>query len=195
MSQPQWSLESEHQEVSKEEVAEETFGAPKKQYGDQYLVIRVSSTAAEMDPGQWWIPEVGQRPQRDDQLCHFCTAQGHGRQGQCCKRNLERTDVREEMSGATGMQQRHEGDCTAGDHKGNSWDFNETTENECQVIVEGSAPSETKEETAHRVGAGDVGTLATLGSFVCTDRKKDLRCLHPVVGHDVERRIMVVHLN
>jgi hypothetical protein len=29
-------------------------------------------------------------------------------QGQYCKRNLERTDVREKTSGATGMQQRHE---------------------------------------------------------------------------------------
>jgi hypothetical protein len=35
------------------------------------------------------------------------------------------------------------------------------------------APSETKEEGAHRVRAGDVGTLATLGSSAHTNRKKD----------------------
>jgi hypothetical protein len=31
--------------------------------------------------------------------------------------------------------------------------------------VEGSAPSEMEKETAHTVGAGDVGTPVTLGSF------------------------------
>jgi hypothetical protein len=35
--------------------------------------------------------------------------------------------------------------------------------------VEGSAPFEMKEETAHRVRAGDVGAPATLGSFAHTD--------------------------
>jgi hypothetical protein len=40
---------------------------------------------------------------------------------------------------------------------------------------------ETKEGTPHRVRAGDVGTLATQGSFAYIDRKKGLYCLHPVV--------------
>jgi hypothetical protein len=53
---------------------------------------------------------------------------------------------------------------------------------------------EMNEETAHRVGASDIGALGTLGSFLCTYHKKDLHCLHPLVGHDVER-IMVIHLN
>jgi hypothetical protein len=35
--------------------------------------------------------------------------------------------------------------------------------------VKGSALSETKEDTAHRIGAGDVGAPATLGSFARTD--------------------------
>jgi hypothetical protein len=68
-------------------------------------------------------------------------------------------------------------------------------ENECQDIVEGSAPSETKEETAHRVGAGDIRAPVTLGSFARTDQKKDFHSLHPVVCHDMERRMMVVHLD
>jgi hypothetical protein len=40
--------------------------------------------------------------------------------------------------------------------------------------VEGSAPSETKEETAHRLRARDVGAPATLGSFAFTDRKSGM---------------------
>jgi hypothetical protein len=35
-----------------------------------------------------------------------------------------------------------------------------------KMNVEGSAPSERKEKTAHRVRAGDVGARAALGSFV-----------------------------
>jgi hypothetical protein len=61
--------------------------------------------------------------------------------------------------------------------------------------VDGLAPSKTKEETAHRVGAGDAGAPATSGSFSHMDRKKDLYCLHPVVCYAVERMMMEVHLN
>lgn len=46
--------------------------------------------------------------------------------------------------------------------------------------MEGLTHSETKEETAHRVRARDVGASTTLGPFACTERK---------------RRIMVVHLD
>jgi hypothetical protein len=45
-------------------------------------------------------------------------------------------------------------------------------ENECQDIVEGSAPSKTKEETAHKVGAEDVGAWTSLGTFVLTNQRK-----------------------
>jgi hypothetical protein len=38
--------------------------------------------------------------------------------------------------------------------------------------VEGSAPSETKEETAYRVEALNVGVLTTLGTFDRTNRRK-----------------------
>jgi hypothetical protein len=51
-------------------------------------------------------------------------------------------------------------------------------ENECQNIVEGLAPSETKEETAHRVRTGDVGAPATLGSLPSpTERRIFIFCI------------------
>jgi hypothetical protein len=55
--------------------------------------------------------------------------------------------------------------------------------------VEQLAPSEMEEETAPRLRARDVGASATLGSFAHTNRKKDLYCLHPVVCHDVEKKV------
>jgi hypothetical protein len=61
--------------------------------------------------------------------------------------------------------------------------------------VEGSVPSETKEEAAQRVAIGELGTQAILGSFARIDRKKDLYCLHPVVCYDVEGRMIVVHVD
>jgi hypothetical protein len=59
-------------------------------------------------------------------------------------------------------------DCRAGDHEANRitvrlWKISVRS-------VEGSAPSETREKTTHRVGAGEVGALTTLGTFVLTDR-------------------------
>jgi hypothetical protein len=47
--------------------------------------------------------------------------------------------------------------------------------NEVLDIVEGLAPSETKKEIAHRVGAGRVGTPAILGSIAPTVWKKRKR--------------------
>jgi hypothetical protein len=39
--------------------------------------------------------------------------------------------------------------------------------------MEGSAPSETKEETANNsLRAMEIGALTSLGTFACTDRKK-----------------------
>jgi hypothetical protein len=65
-----------------------------------------------------------------------------------------------------------QGDCWAASRKANSQNFLQTAENECQDIVEGSAPSKTKEEPAHTVRAGDVGAFTTLGSFACIERKR-----------------------
>jgi hypothetical protein len=42
----------------------------------------------------------------------------------------------------------------------------------CQVIVEGPATAQAKEETTHTWSARDVGAPVTLGSFACTDRKR-----------------------
>jgi hypothetical protein len=67
--------------------------------------------------------------------------------------------------------------------------------NECQDIVEGLAPSKTEETTNNSLIAMDGGELTTLRTFACTDQKKDLHCLHPVVCHDVERKMMAVDLD
>jgi hypothetical protein len=61
------------------------------------------------------------------------------------------------------QQDLHEGS-HAGDREAKSRNINQNSENESQDIVKGSAPSETKEETAHGVTARDLGALATLGS-------------------------------
>jgi hypothetical protein len=46
-------------------------------------------------------------------------------------------------------------------------------ENQCQDIVEGSAPSETKEDTINNsLRAMDAGALTVLGTFACIDRRK-----------------------
>jgi hypothetical protein len=50
--------------------------------------------------------------------------------------------------------------------------FHQDSKNEHQDIMEGLAPSETKEEIAYRVGAGDVGSLATLRTFGRTNQRK-----------------------
>jgi hypothetical protein len=68
-------------------------------------------------------------------LAGVARRKGRGRR-QCCMRNLERMYVREETSGAIGMQQRHnnrlgsrntqqdlQADRRAGDRKANSLDF------------------------------------------------------------------------
>jgi hypothetical protein len=68
----------------------------------------------------------------------------------------------------------HAGDCEA-----KSQIFSQDLGNECQDIVEGFAPSETKEEAAHRARAGGVGALITLGSS----------------GHNNRRKIMVINLD
>jgi hypothetical protein len=62
-------------------------------------------------------------------------------------------------------------DRRAEDREVNSLNFHYTAESECQDIVEGSAPSETKEEVTNcRLRAMDVEALTTLGTFALTDR-------------------------
>jgi hypothetical protein len=44
--------------------------------------------------------------------------------------------------------------------------------------MDGSALSETKEETAHIVGAGDIGAPATKGCFVPINRKSRMMVIN-----------------
>jgi hypothetical protein len=52
--------------------------------------------------------------------------------------------------------------------------FHQNAENEGLDIVEGSAPSEMEKEITCEVGAGNVETLANLGSFAPQIGKKGL---------------------
>jgi hypothetical protein len=63
-------------------------------------------------------------------------------------------------------------DFQAGDRKVNSRIFCQTSKNYGLAIVEGSAPSKTEKEIAHRVRAVNVGAPATLGSFALTVWRK-----------------------
>jgi hypothetical protein len=45
-------------------------------------------------------------------------------------------------------------------------------------IVEGSAPSEMEKETAHRIGAKDVGASASVGSFARKDWRSRMMVIH-----------------
>jgi hypothetical protein len=86
-----------------------------------------------------------------------------------------------------GIQQALQGDPRAGDCEMSSRDFQRIQESEGLNIVEGSTPSKTVNETANRVEAGNVGALATLGSFVPLTGKsgmmvKNLDWLAPYQG-------------
>jgi hypothetical protein len=104
-------------------------------------------------------------------------------------------DVWEQMSSKTGMKQWNKGPrlkeaamsrrrediqqdlqegCRAGYREVKGQTLRQDLENECQDIVEGSAPFETKEETQHR----NVGTPTTLGSFAYTDRKRKMMVIN-----------------
>jgi hypothetical protein len=99
---------SEHHGVPKEKAAVETFGALKEQYGDWHLAV-----GHHWQLKKWTQDSGGSQKklaithrQMTPPPRHSCTASGP-RQGQCCKRNLERADVQEEALGTSGMQQRH----------------------------------------------------------------------------------------
>jgi hypothetical protein len=105
----------------------------------------------------------------------------------------KRTDVREETTDATGSQQwnnvprlkgaaaSEEGevirqdlqqDSITGSREASSWIFHRAAESEWLDIVEGSAPSETKENTTSILRIRNMGVTTTLGTFVRTDRRK-----------------------
>jgi hypothetical protein len=77
------------------------------------------------------------------------------------------------------IQQDLQEDSRAADRKENSWIFRQDSKNECQDIVEGSAPSKTKKETAHGVRAMTVGALTTLGTFARPNRRKMMMMIKP----------------
>jgi hypothetical protein len=76
-------------------------------------------------------------------------------------RSSKREDIRQDI----------QEDSRAGDREANNRTLSHDSENECQDIVEESASSEMKEQAAHIIRVGDIGTPATLGSFVLIDRK------------------------
>jgi hypothetical protein len=114
-------------------------------------------------------------------------------------KNPERTNISEDTSGEMGRHQWNEGlrlkgaatswkrediqqdvqkGCRAGDCEAKSRTVSQDSENECKDTVEVSAPSEKKEETAHRVRAGDVKTPATLSSLPTqTERRIFIVCI------------------
>jgi hypothetical protein len=71
--------------------------------------VRARTEDKGTDAGKLWIPEeIGHRRHEDDPLCKSDMAQEtlnrtKPDQGQGGTRNLERTDAREETTGATGM--------------------------------------------------------------------------------------------
>jgi hypothetical protein len=186
------------EEAPKEEAAVETFGALKERHGRPASRRTAQPATDETDPGQWWVPEeVGRRLQRDDPPCHSCTAQGilfpGRRQGQ------ERMDIREEASSETERHQWNKGprfkegttseegedireelreNHRAGDREANSRVFCQDSKNECQNIVEEGATAQTKEKTANSLRIGDVGALTILGSFACTERKRQMMAVN-----------------
>jgi hypothetical protein len=82
-----------------------------------------------------------------------------------------------------GILQDLQENCWIGDHKVNCQIFCWVAYTQGLDLVEGSTPSEVEKEAAHGVRAGNVGALATLGSFTPTIGKKKDR-----------KRLMFVHL-
>jgi hypothetical protein len=121
-----------------------------------------------------------QRPGRDN----IASGTSRGSQGKLeCNNGIWDRDVKEQV----GLRSKRSFNKTFKQtvqlkaHEANGRDFHQPAKNECQGIVEGSAPSETKVETAHRVKTGNTctGAPTTPVSFARTDRK---------------RRVMVIHL-
>jgi hypothetical protein len=72
------------------------------------------------------------------------------------------------------IQRDLQADCRAGGPKVNSRNFCQTSEDECQDVMEESATTKIEQETASNIRARDVGAPATLGSFARTVGKEDV---------------------
>jgi hypothetical protein len=155
---------SVHEEVPKEDAAVETGRALNKRHRDRNLAIGRSGEPKKRTQGNGGCRKILAATRKG--MTYWEEWHGAGtRQGQCCTRNPEKADVREEASGASRMQQRdkerkpkttvtsgkqedirrvlHEGSCT-GSREANSQIFRQDAENERQGIVEGSAPPKRK---------------------------------------------------
>jgi hypothetical protein len=62
-----------HEEVPKEEAAVKTWSTEEVAWGPASS-SKVPQSAKGMDPGQWWIPEVGHCPKTVDIPCQSCVA-------------------------------------------------------------------------------------------------------------------------
>jgi hypothetical protein len=71
-----------------------------------------------------------------------------------------------------GIQQDRQKGFQTGGREMSSRVLHWVAENEWLDIVEGSAPSKTKEVTTSSLRAMDVGALMTVRTFACTDQKK-----------------------
>jgi hypothetical protein len=98
--QTKHETELEHQEVPKEEGTVKTVTALKKQSRNRQLVM-----GHRRKPKKWTQNNGGSWKELAA-ACRWITLRsipavrkGHDHQGQGCKRNLERTNIREEMSG------------------------------------------------------------------------------------------------
>jgi hypothetical protein len=148
---------------------------------------RAQYKAEETDPGQWWVPE-----KIDCCRAGVARRKGHGRNGVAprtqkrqmfrrrrqahleCDKKIRNRDLRQQLRfGSTrtsgGIYRKAVG------HHEASRIFRQGAENERQDIVEGSAPSEREKEITHRIGAGNVGAPATLGSFPLVTREAGWR--------------------
>jgi hypothetical protein len=89
---------TEQQEVSKEETATKTVKSMEGVIWGTESSPTARQTAEETASGQWWVPEeIGsarRRMKRSYRTDGRAEKTGKADQGQCYKRNLERTDVR-----------------------------------------------------------------------------------------------------
>lgn len=76
-----------------------------------------------------------------------------------------------------GIQPDRQTDFRTGDHEVSSWYFHQVRESERLYVVEGSAPSEIKEEITSSLRAIDVAASTILGTFAHTDQKRRMMVL------------------
>jgi hypothetical protein len=178
-------FESEHQEAPKEDAAVKTVRALKKRHGDRLLALerrrkpkkRTQGSGgsckklAAARRGMTRRAEVAPRKGRGRDNVARGTSKGRtfGKRRQAQSEGI--TGISNRVGNKTALQKGRR----AEDRKAN---FHQNSKNECQDIVEGSAPTETKEEATNSLRTMCVGALTTLGSFACTERKRIIMLIH-----------------